>query len=281
MNTIIHRVKRSSLFWISAGFVFVVGIGFFDVLTGHELALSLFYVLPLSLVTWFVGKRIGIVISVASVLCWLTVDVIIEYPYSHPAILYWNTIIRFGFFLFMTLMLSAFRNAHEHEKELNRFDYMTGALNARFFSELVQLEIERSQRYKCSFTIAYIDLDNFKFINDNFGHTIGDKVLSTIVKQAKSRLRKVDVIARLGGDEFAFLLPETNQAAAQVAVSKIQISLLEEMRRNNWPVTFSIGVLTCINTPQTPDELIKQVDELMYSVKNNGKNSISYSVYTG
>ena len=223
----------------------------------------------------------GIVISVASALSWLTVDVITEYPYSHPAILYWNTTIKFSFFFFMTLLMSAFRNAHEHEKELSRFDYMTGALNARFFSELVQLEIERSQRYQCPFTVAYVDLDNFKSVNDNFGHSIGDKVLYTIVKQAKSWLRKVDVIARLGGDEFAFLLPETNQAAVQVAVSKIQISLLDEMRRNNWPVTFSIGVLTCINTPQKPDELIKQVDDLMYTVKNNGKNSISYSVYAG
>jgi PleD family two-component response regulator len=76
-------------------------------------------------------------------------------------------------------------------------------------------------------------------------------------------------------------LPETDQTGARVTFSKIQIGLLDEMRRNNWPVTFSIGVVTCISTPQTSDELVKQADDLMYSVKNNGKNGIIYSVYTG
>jgi diguanylate cyclase (GGDEF)-like protein len=84
----------------------------------------------------------------------------------------------------------------------------------------------------------------------------------------------------LGGDEFALLLPETDQSAAKVVIPKIQAGLLDEMRKNGWPITFSIGVLTCNHTPRTSDELIKQADALMYSVKNNGKNSISYSVYS-
>ncbi len=162
-----------------------------------------------------------------------------------------------------------------------RIDNLTGAVNARFFSELVQMEIDRSLRNRRPCTVAYVDLDNFKSVSDHFGHSTGDKVLCTIVKQANSQLRKLDVVARLGGDEFAFLLPETGQVAAQVAVSKIQIGLLDEMRRNHWPVTFSIGVVTCINIPRATDPLLKQADDLMYSVKNKGKNSIGYSVYAG
>jgi diguanylate cyclase (GGDEF)-like protein len=108
---------------------------------------------------------------------------------------------------------------------------------------------------------------------------VGDDVLCTVVRQIKYLLRKTDFVARLGGDEFVLILPDTDQAGAQILISKIQISLLEEMQKNKWPVTFSIGVLTCINIPQTVNELIKQADDLMYSVKNNGKNSINYSIY--
>lgn len=241
----------------------------------------MFYLLPISFATWFGGKRTGVAISLASAFSWFGADAVTGHTYSHPAIPYWNTAIRFGVFLVVTLLLAALRKAHENDLNLARIDNLTGAVNARFFTELIQTEIDRSQRNKRPLTVAYVDLDNFKSVNDNFGHSIGNKVLSTTVKHAISQLRKVDVVARLGGDEFAFLLRETDQAQARVAISKIQTGLLAEMRRNNWPVTFSIGVLTCINRPHTIDDLIKRADDLMYSVKKSGKNSISYSLYEG
>jgi diguanylate cyclase (GGDEF)-like protein len=129
--------------------------------------------------------------------------------------------------------------------------------------------------------LAYIDLDNFKIMNDQFGHSVGDQVLRTVVSSARKYLRKTDVVARLGGDEFALLMPETDQESARIALSKIQSGLLEEMRQSHWPITFSIGVLTCMATPQTTDALVSLADELMYSVKRNGKNAIKYSSYTG
>jgi diguanylate cyclase (GGDEF)-like protein/PAS domain S-box-containing protein len=175
---------------------------------------------------------------------------------------------------------AALKKAVEREKELARTDYLTGAANARFFHELVQQEIGRFGRYRRPFTIAYVDLDNFKTVNDLFGHSIGDKVLCTVVQHANSQLRKTDFVARLGGDEFAFLLTETDSAAALTTISKIHQGLLSEMQRNDWPVTFSIGVLTCIDTPRTADELVKMADGLMYSVKNSGKNAIHYAVYS-
>jgi diguanylate cyclase (GGDEF)-like protein len=282
MNIVASLEKRNKTPWTIIGIVLIVGIGVVDLLTGYEIGFSLFYLLPISLVTWFTRRRrLGVLASITSALVWFIADIKSGMSYSHPAIYFWNTLIRFGFFIIVTLLLSALRKAHEREKELARIDSLTGAINARFFSELVQMEINRSQRYKHPFTIAYVDLDSFKRVNDQFGHSMGDKVLQTIVKYVKGQLRKIDVVGRLGGDEFAFLLPETDQAAAQVAISKIQIGILDEMHRNNWPVTFSIGVLTYIDLPQTSDELIKKADDLMYSVKNNGKNSISYSVYAG
>jgi diguanylate cyclase (GGDEF)-like protein len=88
------------------------------------------------------------------------------------------------------------------------------------------------------------------------------------------------MIARLGGDEFVILLPETNQEAAQVAVSKIKVLFENEMHKHGWPVTFSIGVLTCLDAHIAVDDLMMKADAVMYSVKKKGKNAIEYAVYT-
>jgi len=279
MDIVASLEKQNKPFWVITGIVLIAGIGIIDFLTGYEMAFSLFYLVPISLVTWFAGRRLGVWASIVSALVWLFADIAAGDTYSLHAIYYWNFSIRLSFFIIVTLLLSALKKAFEREKELAQLDSLTGAFNTRYFSELLKLEINRAQRYSRPFTVAYFDLDNFKTINDRFGHSTGDVVLNTIVKHAKSHLRKVDVIARLGGDEFAFLFPETGQLAAQVIISKIQSGLLDEMSKNNWPVTFSIGVVTCLNNlPQTSDELMKRADDLMYSVKNNGKNGVSYSL---
>jgi diguanylate cyclase (GGDEF)-like protein len=261
-------------------FALIGAIGILDFLTGYELAFSLFYVIPISLATWLLGQRHGITISLASALVWLGVDMASGHIYSNPFIPIWNTLIRLSFFVIIALLLSALKTAMEREKELAHTDYLTGAANSRLFFELVQMEIDRSQRYEHPFTLVYIDLDNFKTVNDQFGHPIGDRVLRTVVNYAKKNLRKIDVIARLGGDELALLLPQTNPESARVTLSKLQAGLLEEMQQNKWPITFSVGALTCSLPPPSSDELVRMADALMYSVKHGSKNAIKYSTYT-
>jgi diguanylate cyclase (GGDEF)-like protein len=263
--------------WTAVGLLMVGGIGILDYLTGYELAFSLFYLLPISLLTWLAGRRLGVVMALFSALVWLIADVVAGHAVPNPIIFFWNTLIRLGFFLIVVYLLTALRGTLEHERELNRVDSLTGAVNFRFFSTILQMEIDRNRRYERPFTIAYIDIDNFKTINDQFGHTTGDHLLRSVVQYAQAALRKTDSVARLGGDEFAILLPETGQVAATAFISRIQKGLLEEMQKGNWPVTFSIGVLTCQEAPQSVDEVIRLADGLMYSVKKNGKNAIQVS----
>ena len=220
-------------------------------------------------------------ISLVSAFVWLWADVASGHNYVHPLYHLWNALVRLSFFLIITLLLSELKNALEREKDMAQTDYLTGAVNARLFFKLVQMEVDRFCRTKRAFTLVYIDLDNFKTVNDHFGHSKGDDALCTVVSYAKQYLRKIDVIARLGGDEFALLLPETSQEYASIAIIKLQDALLEEMQRNNWPITFSIGVMTCNAAPPNTDVLIKLADDLMYSVKNNSKNAIKYATYTG
>ncbi|MCX6556350.1 MAG: diguanylate cyclase [Candidatus Aminicenantes bacterium] len=276
-----NLAKRSKSFWAIAGFVLIGGVGILDFLTGYELAFSLFYLIPVSIVAWYAGQRLGIVAAVLSAFVWLVADVLAGSLYSSPFIYTWNTFIRFSFFVITVFLLANLRKALDSEKELARTDYLTGVVNSRFFYDLVQIENDRLQRHERPFTIAYIDLDNFKSLNDQFGHSVGDRVLHTVANSAKRSLRKTDVVARLGGDEFVLLLPETDEKSARVVLAKIHTCLLKEMRQSHWPITFSIGVLTCHAAPPTPDYLVRMADELMYTVKHEGKDAIRYSVYTG
>jgi diguanylate cyclase (GGDEF)-like protein len=273
--------KRGQPFKIILGFSLIGIVGIFDYLTGYELAFSLFYVFPTALITWISGRRLGIIASFISSLVWLAADAASGNTYSSPLIPLWNTLIRFSFFVIITLLLAALKAALGHEKELARIDNLTGAVNSRFFYELVQMEIDRIQRYNHPFALAYIDLDNFKNMNDVYGHPEGDLVLQAVVQYAKKHTRKNDVTARLGGDEFAILLPETNPRSARAAFSKLQKGLLKEMEHCGWPISFCIGVVTCAAPPPTANDLVKMADELMYSVKRDSKNGIRFSVYKG
>ncbi|MDS4026553.1 MAG: diguanylate cyclase [Candidatus Contendobacter sp.] len=273
--------KQNELSIMLMGLVLIVAVGVCDFLSGYEISFSVFYVIPISLVTWFTGRWPGIMASLISAVVWLWADAAAGNTYSNPLIPMWNSFIRLSFFVIITSLLSTLRIAMEHEKELSRTDNLTGAANSRSFYELASMEIERLKRYRHSFTLVYIDLDNFKTVNDQFGHAAGDQVLCTVVNFIRKHIRRTDMIARLGGDEFALLLPQTNQESARVILLKIQSGLLEEMRQNNWPITFSMGVLTCIGAPSTTDDLVRMADALMYLAKHEGKNAIKYSMHAG
>jgi diguanylate cyclase (GGDEF)-like protein len=281
MHTIDRLEKWSKFFWLLIGFVLILGLGLLDFLTGYEFSFSLFYLLPIFLVVWFAGRPFGIAASILSALVWFLADYLSGNQYSNTLVYFWNTTIRFGFFIVITLLLAALKQALQRERELSRADHLTGATSVDFFYELFQAEIFRFQRYGHPLTLAYVDLDNFKAVNDRFGHSVGDQVLRTVVDCARKKMRKTDIVARLGGDEFAFLFPETDQLTAQSLIPRIQQGLNEEMKKSGWAVTFSIGVITFLTTPGTVNELIKMADDLMYTVKARGKNAVSYLMYKG
>ena len=218
--------------------------------------------------------------SIASTIVWFSADNLSGQPYSQPIFPFWNAGVRLGFFILVSFLLPALKE-REHEKENARRDDLTGAANRRLFFEVAQAELERFQRYQRPFTIVYFDIDDFKTVNDQWGHRIGDQLLCLVVNRARLALRKTDFLARLGGDEFVALLPETDAEAAHFVVSKLQEALLEEMHSNNWPVTFSTGVMTCLDAHLTTDELINKADALMYSVKKTSKNAIAYAINHG
>lgn len=256
----------------------LVLIGFLDHITGEEISFSVFYLLPISFATWRTNRLIGIFLCVVSAITWLYVDIISGHVYSHIAIPYWNAFVRLCFFLTVSILLSKLSITFRHERELSRTDSLTGLLNMRAFYELAYIEINRARRFKRPFTVAYMDVDNFKMVNDQFGHDIGNTLLISIAETLKENIRTVDLTARLGGDEFVLLLGETGSESAHVVFRKLQEQIIDFFDRNRWPVTFSIGVVTYNRPPETVDDMVKKADDLMYSAKNSGKNKIIYEL---
>jgi diguanylate cyclase (GGDEF)-like protein len=209
---------------------------------------------------------------------WLWADIYSGNIYSYFAISVWNSMMRLGLFLMAAFSLLEIKRLLENERTFARTDFLTSVANSRAFYNSAQTEIDRSVRFSRPFTIVYIDIDNFKQVNDTLGHLQGDNLLKSIAGTIKNNIRSIDIVARLGGDEFAILFTETNEENAKTALNKIQKEIFSIVKNNNWPVTFSIGVVTCYESCNL-DELIKEVDKLMYKVKESGKNGIAYKIH--
>jgi len=273
--------KGSPLFSIIVGIVAIGLLGIVDYLTGNEITFSLFYLAPIVLVTWAVNRNAGLIVSLLSSLTLLVAEIAAAQTYSHPTVYLWNTLFRTVVYVVVTYLIAELQKARREEQLAARTDFVSGVANARYFNELLQMEINRIRRYPHPITMVYLDIDNFKMVNDLFGHPMGDEVLRFIASELKSQLRKTDIIARLGGDEFALLLPSTRESEAQVVVSKVQGHLIQMMRQKKWPVTFSMGVVTCVAPPHSAEQLISMADELMYKVKNSTKNGTRSAIWDG
>ncbi len=269
--------SRTSLMLFS--FLVAVLIGVVRYMTGHELALSLFYLFPVGIVAWNVGKWPGIVISVACAASWLIADLTLIHNFSSIFVPYINEMLRLIVFIIVTNIIVELRNALKKQTELARTDPLTGISNRRAFFESADIELNKARRYRYPISILYLDIDNFKEINDKFGHTAGDTLLCLVAKTLKSNIRSIDIVSRLGGDEFGILIARTDAKASYSVAKKILTKLSGLVKVNGWPITFSIGLAIFEVTPNSVYEMVEEADMLMYSVKNNGKNRIKHEVF--
>jgi diguanylate cyclase (GGDEF)-like protein len=196
----------------------------------------------------------------------------------HSAILAWNLVIQLGVYLALVLLLAGFRSRLEGEQQLARTDGLTQVANRRAFIEAAELELERSRRTGRPLTLAYVDCDDFKVVNDERGHAVGDVLLVTVAQTLRASTRAVDAVARLGGDEFGLLLPETDGATAQALLSRLRGTLLAAMQRGGWQVGFSMGAATWVTPAASVDQMMARADELMYLAKRTAKGTARFDV---
>jgi diguanylate cyclase (GGDEF)-like protein len=272
--TFLDRQNKVTL-WGIITLLFLV-IGAVDYFTGAEVSVAFFYLIPISLACWSLGKTPGLITSVIATIIWQGTNLLAGGGPTSPAVNIWNTFIRLGTFLIFSILLSELRVLLQHQTELSRTDSLTGIFNRRAFYDAVSTELKKIDRYQRLFSVVFIDLDNFKTINDAFGHLTGDALLVRVAECIHQQLRGTDMVARLGGDEFGILMPETDVTAAEKAIPRIQMTLINEMAAAKWPITFSMGVLTCNTAPASVQDTLHLADELMYTAKRSGKNCIEY-----
>lgn len=255
----------------------VVFLGVIDYLTG-DFSLTIFYLLPVCISTWLIGIWAGIAYCLFSGVAITVAHKIPPITVFDPAIMHiWNSAMEICFLIIMSYMIYLLKKELAIEQTLARTDHLTGALNRRSFLELAEYEIHQARRHQWPLTIAYIDLDNFKMVNDQQGHDAGDLLLRTVVRVLRVNSRNTDLAARIGGDEFCILLPDTNEKSARDVLRHLQNLLLMEMQTNRWPVTFSIGAVTYTIPPDSVDVILKAADARMYQVKQTGKNSMLHA----
>jgi len=172
---------------------------------------------------------------------------------------------------------TAIQNAHyvERVKQLAYLDGLTGIFNRRFFELRIVEEMERARRYGSGLAVLMVDIDQFKRLNDEFGHLLGDEVLRQVSSIFHQHLRKIDVLCRYGGEEFAILLSQTNAVHALGVAEKLRKAV------EAWqfpgvprPVTISAGTANYPEHGSTRDELVKAADAGLYAAKQAGRNQV-------
>jgi diguanylate cyclase (GGDEF)-like protein len=219
-----NTVRRKVLVFGGAA-VGTAAIGWIDYATGIEVRVFPLYFAPISLVAWSGGRAATVATALLCSFAWGEANRRAGLEFSQSAIWSINVLAQSAAFLFVGLLMASLRHALEREQTLSRTDALTHLPNSRAFYEEAERVLARSKRHRRPLSVAYIDVDDFKKVNDTFGHHAGDELLKTIGAVLIRTLRVGDLAARLGGDEFAVLLEETDQEGAKAFLARARDEL--------------------------------------------------------
>ncbi|HET7826092.1 MAG TPA: GGDEF domain-containing protein [Anaeromyxobacter sp.] len=270
--------------WLVWAIAAIVGVGVADELTSPDVSLILFYLAPIAVGTWFVSPRAGVALSILAAAVAFAADGLHQLgagDRARYAVLAWNGAVQVGTSLAIVATLAALRDRLGREELLARTDALTQIQNRRAFFEAASLEVERARRSGLPITAAYVDVDDFKDVNDRLGHARGDALLVAVAQTLRSGTRTIDAVARLGGDEFGLVLPDTDPAEAERLLVRLRAALVDALAGGGWNVGVSIGAATFLSPPSSVDEMMARADELMYAAKRDQKGSIRRGVFPG
>jgi diguanylate cyclase (GGDEF)-like protein len=268
-------------------------VGLLDYWTGPYLSFALLYITLVLAAAWWLGRVPALLAGVTAGVAWFVAEA--AGRKGEPrADLFWNAGTRFVMLTAMAAMVVRIRadrralktaNAKLGEllsgaEQLARTDPLTGLPNRRAFLERVSDELARGRRTRRPVSVAYLDLDNFKRLNDKLGHPEGDQFLRDVADAIRETVRSSDVAARLGGDEFAVLFAEARRSA----VEPLALRLLQRLqalgeRHPELDLGASIGMAWFDEPPKTAEELLERADRAMYDAKSRGKHR--FSLFTG
>lgn len=236
----------------------------------YVMEFSPFYIVPVSFFSWFIGKRASIAVAVIGVV----LGFLIRVRMAPRAIAWWEALVWLALYIGASLIVAELKKLYLHERHLSRIDPLTKVENRRALFEAASRAKSFSDRHDVPLSIAYLDLDGFKKLNDRLGHRAGDKVLAIVAAQIRKALRPTDIVGRVGGDEFILILPESDSETALRIIDRVRIDLDQAMQRRRWPITFSIGLVNFSPPLGSVSEMIRAADQAMYAVKSRRKGRL-------
>ncbi len=252
----------------------ILVVGWLDFLKGSEVRILALYFLPLLWVGWNLGKSGAVIASIVSTATWLTVLYLSGTRFSSAYMWPANGMTEGSGFLVVSLLVAQLRNSMERERASSRIDPLTGIANRREFMELANLALAVSRRQGTSFALAYIDLNNFKAVNDVFGHDRGDELLCICARLIANSIRASDTVARIGGDEFAVLLRQSDAAHASILTERIRAAIDIDPTFQAVAVSASIGVACGYDAGTDIRSLLHKADANMYRTKQIAKQRV-------
>lgn len=256
---------------VGIGTIFLLGA--LRTATDADFTFASLAILPVLAIAWIGGRNQGLLAAFLASAMWTVADLVTERQFTTPWIPWTNAATRLMTYGLVALLAAQVRRQFEREHTHATRDALTGLHNRRMFLEYGAAEVERAKSAAHSVSVIFLDLDDFKQLNDAQGHDAGDAALRATAKALLGSLRASDGVARLGGDEFAILLAEIDYADAVKAGEKI-LREVNAALENFSPVKASLGVAWFAAADRLFPAMLKAADGLMYEVKESGKGDV-------
>lgn len=246
---------------LAMAMVFVI-----DVLTPAHIRLHLLYIFPLACIALHCA-RLGLVVAAVFSAAAMQAFTFIIHHASLPELVT-DSIVSFAVTVLIVVLSRSLRENFLKIAKIAEYDSLTALRNRRSFSKSTMAEIARQTRYGGVFSLAIVDLDKFKELNDSKGHFAGDSALEIVARVLTRQTRNTDIIGRIGGDEFAILMPYTAKAACRQVCRNLMDIIATETKDAGFAVTASIGSVTFDQPPESLAIALQLADRAMYAVKN-------------
>lgn len=272
-NTAAGTEPRSRLHLVLGLFTLLV-VAAAQAVLDPSLPVDLLYVLPVAVVAMAGGRPIGVLSAVVAAVLRSGLEFWTGHSYAHPAL----AVVAFLLALLVYVMTAWFAaeitSAAVRARASALTDPLTGLGNRGFFEDIAERELNRSRRYGRPLALAFINIDNFRSVNEERGHAAGDALLRRIAEELPAGIRRSDIVGRMGGDVFAILLPETPPQGAEVAMGKLRERLRALIREDGYDVGVSVGVATFEEGATTLKALMSAADATMYAAKRTGQGLV-------
>lgn len=282
-------VQLSSVPALAFGLSVIAMIGLVDWWTGIYVAFSPFYLAPISIAAWWHSRRVAFTLVVASTASWYAA----EYGWEHSfpgGVSFWNGAARLLIFGLVAALIIRVRAQASYlaamnlrldaqlqrEREISRTDPLTALANRRAFLEALHVAVARARRSGGPVSLAILDLDNFKRVNDSYGHEAGDALLVAVSEGLLAGVRQGDVVARLGGDEFGVIFDDASNELSERITGRF-LAVVEKAAAK-WPdacVGVSIGLVNFVSAPADAETIVRAADQVMYRSKREGKGRVT------